>query len=95
MRFADLEMRQQERDTRPENVVLLARAAEAAKFRDKREEGLARLACANAYYYCGRPDLAFESAKKALPLLKDAPEAEKARDTLGYFNRILQISRSL
>ena len=95
MRFADLEMRQSERDTRPENVVLLARAAETAKFRDKREEGLTLLACANAYYYCGRPDLAFESAKKALPLLKDFPEAEKARNSLGYFNRILQVSRSL
>lgn len=96
IKFTELEMRQPERETRPENVAFLVSAALATpEFQDRREEGLVRLNCANALYYCGRPDLAFESAKKALPLLKDAPEAEKAREALSYFNRILQVSRSI
>ena len=79
----------------PAGAYILARAAVSApKFRNRREEGVIRLAYARILHYCGRPDLAVREADKALGLLegKNRKAAKVVRD---HFFDVLQVSRKI
>ena len=78
------------------SVYKLTNAAwNAPKFENDLEKGAAATEYARALYYCGRPDLAVDTAKEALKLLKGTPQYEQAKQNLIFFNNVLLLSRQI
>ena len=74
-------------------VYLLAKtAANAAKYKSRKEEGMAKLGYARILHYCGRPDLAVAEAEKAVKLLS-GKDRKLAESVLRHFTQIKNLSK--
>ena len=95
-RFADVEMQRPLRDNYPELYCRLFKAARASGgFKDDRERGTVELAHARMLFFCGRPELAFASAKRAAVLLKDTPQFTEARTMAEFYRRAASLAKQL
>ena len=95
-RFAEVEMQRPLRDNYPELYCRLFKAARASKgFKDDRERGTIELAHARMLFFCGRPELAFASAKQAAVLLKDTPQFSEARTMAEFYRRAASLAKRL
>jgi peroxiredoxin len=96
MSFAEMEIQQPLRENRPELYCKLFKAARASKgLKDDRERGIVELAHARMLFFCGRPELAFSGAKRAVVLLKDSPQYEEARTMAEFYRRAAAMSKQL
>ena len=96
MRFAGVEMERPVVDNRPEFYRLLMTAARNGKnFKDDRERGIVELGYSRMLATCGRPELAVDSAERAVELLKDAPERKEAEAMLAFYRRLAETAKRL
>ena len=96
MRFAGVEMGRPVVDNRPEFYRMLMTAARNSKnFRNDRERGIVELGYSRMLAMCGRPELAAKSAKRAVELLKNAPEQKEAEAMLAFYRRIAETAKKL
>ena len=95
-RFAEVEMQRPLRDNYPELYCRLFKAARASKgFKDDRERGAVELAHARMLFFCGRPELAFASAKQAAVMLKDTPQFSEAKTMAEFYRRAATLAKQL
>ena len=96
MRFAGVEMGRPVVDNRPELYCMLMTAArDGRNFKDDRERGIVELGYSRMLAMCGRPDLAAKSAKRAVELLKNAPEEKEAEAMLAFYRRLAETAKKL
>ena len=96
MRFAGVEMGRPVADNRPELYRMLMTAAhDSKKFRNDRERGIVELGYSRMLATCGRPELAAKSAKRAVELLKNAPERKEAEAILAFYRRVAEVAKKL
>lgn len=96
MRFAGVEMARPVVDNRPELYAMLMTAARnSGNFKDDRERGIVELGYARMLAMCGCPEPAVKSAKRAVELLKNAPEEKEAEAVLAFFRRLAETAKKL
>ena len=96
MRFAGVEMARPVVDNRPELYAMLMTAARDSKnFKDDRERGIVELGYSRMLAMCGRPELAVKAAKRAVELLKGAPEEKEAEAMLAFYRRLAAAAKKL
>ena len=70
-------------------------SAKMLRIKDDRERGIVLLFHAKMLQQCGHPAAALEEVRQALPLLKETPEYERARELQDFFIRLAEMQKKL
>lgn len=93
MKFVTYEMNRPFSKMNPANIYTVARAAaNAGKYRNKRERGKAMLYYAQSLYCLGRVDIAAQVAEGALKYLKGQKEYTQAREMSAFYRKVVEFS---
>ena len=93
LKFVTYEMNRPMDKMSPRNIYMISRAAaNAGKYRDKKEQGRALIYYAQSLYCLGRVDLAVKVAERALKFLKNTAEYKQAADVTGFYRNLVKFA---